>query len=118
MHATQDDALKFTVALSVTSTSIFLQPLERLAYPDDSYGIRSASNISSTIGQYVSSASKAWSDGYNSPGSFTRLSVDATKEPRLALLENGPLAVTREGLTVAVLGLMAAHLLFSMGLHC
>jgi hypothetical protein len=83
LGATSYDATYGDPGLSITSANIFLQnPLDEYA----PLSVKSAANISSTIGSYVLSASKAWSDGYYTFGKFSTISLDATKDqPKLAL---------------------------------
>jgi len=110
-----DKAYKY-MGVNLMSASLFIQePLKGFLLPG-LYHVRSASNISSTIGPYVLSASKAWSDGFYSPGKFSTMPVHAIKEqPRLALVGSRPLAITAGSLAIIVLGLTVVQLSLPVG---
>ena len=104
-------------SLSVLSASIFLQkPLDRYYSFDHKEYVRSVANISSTIGPYVSSGIKAWSDGFYSNGNFSTVSVDAIQDhPELALVGNIPLTITTGILILIMFGLAVVQLWLPIG---
>jgi hypothetical protein len=104
-------------SVSIISASIFLQkPLDGYYSYDKKEYVRSAANISFSIGPYISSAAKAWSDGFYSLGKFSAVSVDALQDhPRLALVGSSPFTITAGILVVVMLGLAVAFLWLSVG---
>jgi hypothetical protein len=117
LGATAIDSEYSDPVLNIVSASIFLQkPLEGFYSYDRTEYVRSATNISSIIGSYVSSASKAWSDGFNAPRSFSTMSLDAIKDqPMLALVGSGPLTITTGILVIMVLVLVVPELWLPVG---
>lgn len=100
-------------AVSALSTQLFLQPIN---HADGKLHLLSASNISSSIGQYFSIATKAWSDGYRAPGKFSTKVVDAVKgEERLALVASVPFTIIAGVLVVLVLGFTVVQLKVRQG---
>jgi hypothetical protein len=101
--------------MSITSVAIFLrEPI--FGYLAGYARVKSASNISSIIGSYVSSASKANSDGFFKPGKFRTMPVDAIKDqPKLALVCSGSLTITSGVLVIMVLVLAVAELWLPVG---
>ena len=84
-------------------------------FEDDFTGVmplRSISDISANIGSYVSSASKAWSDGYwGSPNTLANVTLDGLKDtPTLALIGSIPLTVVTGVLIVIVSMLVVLEL--------
>jgi hypothetical protein len=115
LGATTIDCDYTAVAICITSASIFME--EPLPYAAEQLvHVRSASNISSTIGPYIASASKAWSDGLYATRNFTGISIDALKgQPKLALVASAPLTLTVGVLTFIILQLAAAELWIPVG---
>jgi hypothetical protein len=75
--------------------------------------VNSAANISSTIGRYVSTAAKAWSDGLWDTNNRTTMAVDAiVQEEGLALVGSRPLTLLTCALTLFVLTMTAGQLLW------
>jgi hypothetical protein len=103
--------------LSITSSSLFLQKSPApLNHDSPTKYIKSAANISSTIGPYVSSATKAWSDGFYRPGHFSTMVFDAIQDdPTLALIGSRPLTITTGILILIILGLAVAQLWLPVG---
>lgn len=96
-----------TSNLTDISRKLFIQgvssPEESPATP---LTVKPAFNISSDIGPYVTSAMKAYSDGYLGPNNFSTMVVDAMQdEQRLALVGSVPLTVISGALSVLVIGL-------------
>jgi hypothetical protein len=115
LGATMIDCNYQSVALCMTAASIFMQePLPYVA--EQVVHVRSASNISSTIGPFVASASKAWSDGLYASQNYTGISMDALKgQPKLALVASAPLTITVGVLAFIILQLAAAELWIPVG---
>ena len=105
-------------ALSFVSAKLFLKQLPvNFDTTFEFTNVSSSLEISSRIGAYVSSAAKAWSDGYWEINNRSTIAVDAVKqEPRLALAGGvsstiiaGILAVLVLGLTAGLLGAKTAE---------
>lgn len=78
--------------------------------------VHSASNISSSIGAYFSSATKAWSDGYQKTDLFSTVILDAVKqEERMVLVASMLFTISAGVLAIFVLGLGTAQLRMQQG---
>jgi hypothetical protein len=100
------------LALNLLSARLFLQ--QPFNSQDNYFGtayVRSASNISSTIGAYVSSAAKAWSDGYWETDRYSTVVRDAIEQKQsLAIVGNVPLGIVAGILAVLLLALATVQL--------
>jgi hypothetical protein len=104
-------------SLSITSASIFLQqPLDGFYLFDHKEYIRSVANISLTIRPYITSGTKAWSNGFYLPRKFSTMSVNAMQDhPELALVGSIPLTITARILIPIMLGLAVVQLWLPIG---
>jgi hypothetical protein len=100
-----------STAVSTLSAQLFLGSSNNLSLPT-----RSLSDMSSSLNKYVSFATKAWSDGYRSPGIFSTITVDGvTQEEKLVLMASVSFTVAAGVLAVLVLVLTAAELRVKQG---
>jgi hypothetical protein len=116
-RVTSPDGIDYNPLVGRAAAPIFLQErLDGNYLNTTSVPLRPVANISASIGAYVSSAVKAWADGYvtDSKKAVT-VPMDAVKEvPSLALVGSVPLTIAAGVLAVIVLGL-SAGLLWAMG---
>ena len=112
----ESNPIVYGVVASTVSRQLFLQ--DPYYYYDHNITppVASISNISSSIQLYASSGTKAWSDGYTAPNTFSTVVLDAVKhEEKLVLMASVAFTVTVGVLVVLVFGLAIVQLGMKQG---